>query len=85
VLDKGTCVFCENGPNSQNNLQEFRTLGADANVRLMVADLNDTAIEARIAAGDLIAIEAKYHLKCLVNLRNRHRALLRHKYSHSNY
>ena len=32
---------------------------------------------ARISGGDMIAIEAKYHLSCLTKLRNRHRSFQR--------
>ncbi|MGH0153333.1 UNVERIFIED_CONTAM: hypothetical protein FKN15_028536 [Acipenser sinensis] len=34
-------------------------------------ELQDTALLARLAPGDMIALEAKYHLKCLVKLCNR--------------
>lgn len=55
---------------------------ADTNIRAMVTELQDTSLLARIVdVGDLIAREAKYHLKCLVNLRNRYRSHLR-KSSH---
>ncbi|XP_050705405.1 glutamate receptor U1-like [Eriocheir sinensis] len=36
----------------------------------MVTELQDTELLSRMASGDLIAIEAKYHLKCLTSLRN---------------
>jgi len=39
----------------------------------MITELKDT----RIIGGDLIAIEAKYHLTRLVKLRNQHRGLAR--------
>ena len=39
----------------------------------MATELQDTQLLSRIAAGDVIAIEAKYHLSCLVKLRNRYR------------
>ena len=40
----------------------------------MATDLQDTALLAKISGGDRIAIEAKYHLSCLIELRNRHRS-----------
>ena len=43
----------------------------------MITELNDAQLLTRIIGGDLIAIEAKYHLKCQVNLRNRYRSLIR--------
>ena len=33
----------------------------------MVTELNDAQLLARIVGGDLIAMEVKYHLKCMVN------------------
>ena len=43
----------------------------------MARDLQDASLLAKIEGGDLIALEAKYHLSCLVKLRNRHRSYLR--------
>lgn len=43
----------------------------------MITTLQDTLLLAQIEGGDLIAKEVKYHLKCLVNLRNRYRSLSR--------
>ncbi|KAG5875929.1 hypothetical protein JTB14_017497 [Gonioctena quinquepunctata] len=43
----------------------------------MITELNDTQLMTRIIGGDLIAKEAKYHLACLVQLRNRYRSLTR--------
>ena len=37
--------------------------------------LHDTVLLAKLAAGDMIAIDAKYHPKCLVSLYNRVRKL----------
>ena len=44
----------------------------DASLRTMINEMPDKQLLARIVGGDLIAIDAKYHLKCLTNLRNRH-------------
>ena len=44
----------------------------------MARDLQEGNVLTRIeGAGDLIALEAKYHLACLTGLRNRHRSLIR--------
>ena len=43
----------------------------------MATDLQDFEIMARICGGEMIAIEAKYHLSCLTKLRNRHRSFQR--------
>ena len=38
-------------------------------------ELEDTAALAKLKEGDMVAIEAKYHIKCLVGFYNKHRAL----------
>ena len=43
----------------------------------MVTDLQDSELLSRMATGDLIAIDAMYHRKCFIALRNRHRAYIR--------
>ncbi len=53
------------------------TFDADANIREMIVALQDTQLLAKIDGGDLIAKEVKYHLKCLVTLKNRYRSYKR--------
>ena len=36
----------------------------------MATDLQDTALLAKLEGGDLIALDANYHLACLSQLRN---------------
>ena len=43
----------------------FSTFDTDSNMQTMITELQDVYLFARIDGGDLIAIEAKYHLKCL--------------------
>ncbi len=74
LLDKSKCIFCEEG---SDKLHQFCTLKSDTSVRIMARDLQDASLLAKIEGGDLIALEAKYHLSCLVKLRNRHRSYLR--------
>ena len=71
-------MFCEKGK-QEGELHQIFTLDADSNVRTMVTvtELNDAQLLARIVGGDLIVMEVKYHLKCMVNLRNRYRSLVR--------
>ena len=72
--EKNTCIFCGD---ESGVLHEFRTLDADYRIRSMATDLQDTALLAKLEGGDLIALDAKYHLACLTQLRNRYRSLLR--------
>ena len=53
------------------------TLEVDEKVRKMAIDLQDSALLKHLGGGDMIAIEAKYHKKCMTNLTYRHRAFLR--------
>ncbi len=43
----------------------------------MATDLQDTALLSTIGCGDLVALDAKYHLACFAGLRNRHRSFIR--------
>lgn len=58
--------FCED---ASGRLHQFSTLQSDASVWCMAKDLQDVALLAKIEGGDLIALEAKYHLSCLATLR----------------
>ena len=68
------CVFCNE---KVGVLHSFSTIEADRNLCRIVTDLQDFELLAKISGGDLIAIEAKYHMKCLTNLRNKHRSFQR--------
>ena len=72
-MDIQNCFFCEEGY-EEGDLHQVLTFDADINMRSMITELQDTKLLARIVGGDLIAMEAKYHLKCLVNLRNCYRS-----------
>ena len=45
----------------------------------MAVEMQDTAFLAKISGGDLIAIEAKYHINCLVAFQNCYRSHQRQK------
>ena len=67
-----TCFFC-NDPAGSASLHNASTYNVDTNVRRAALDVGDTALLAKLAAGDMIAIEAKYHQHCLRALYNRAR------------
>lgn len=69
--EKFACILCGE---ETGTVHEFRTFNADANIRKMAIELEDTALLARLEGR---ALEAKYHLACLTKLRNHHRSLLR--------
>ena len=72
-MKKMACLFCQQDGGGLQ-LHEFKTLEADKTLRQMATDLQETELMARIEGGDLVALEAKYHLECLTALRNRHRS-----------
>ena len=72
LLSKEVCLFCSHS----GDLHEVMTLEVDEKVRQMATNLQDSALLKQLAGGDMIAIEAKYHKKCMTNLTNRHRAFL---------
>ena len=73
------CVFsCEKGAREDDgDLRQVSTFETDANVRTIITELNDSRLLVRKIGGDLIAIGAKYHLKCLIELKNRYRSHVR--------
>ena len=72
-LNAEKCIFCEQ-EHEIEQLSSVQTFEQDSNIRTMATDLQDVEIMARISGGDLMAIEAKYHLSFLTKLRNRHRS-----------
>ena len=76
ALDVEKCLFCEKGK-EEGVFYEVSTFDADHNIRAMITELGETKLMTRMAGGDLIASEAKYHLQCLVKLRNQYRSLSR--------
>ena len=70
------CIFCVKG-REEGDLHQVSTFDADSNARTMITVLQDTKLPSHIDGGDLIAKEAKYHLKCLTSLRNRYRSHFR--------
>ncbi|MES9880446.1 MAG: hypothetical protein ABW185_06135, partial [Sedimenticola sp.] len=52
-------------------LREASTFDIDLRVRECAHELQDTQLLAKLAPGDMIALEAKYHAKCIVALYNK--------------
>jgi hypothetical protein len=73
LLAEATCFFCDEHAGSEG-LHEASTYDVDSNVRRCALELEDTTRLTKLAPRDMIAIEAKYHRKCLVKLYNRARA-----------
>ena len=66
------CFFCNESAGSAS-LHNASTYIVDTNVGRAVLDVGDTALLAKLAARDMIAIEAKYNQNCLRSLYNRAR------------
>ena len=69
------CIFCKK--DSDEILHEFTSLAVDKKIRDMAKELEDFELLSRISGGDLVAIEAQYHIGCLTKFRNSHRSLKR--------
>ena len=64
-----TCFFFQQ-PGGTDGLHDVATFQADKRVRSCATLLGDTELLGRLSAGDMVALEAKYHTKCLLGLYN---------------
>ena len=62
------CLFCEEPAEDGNRLRKCATLQMDSKVRKCAHILRDENLLRKISAGDLIAIDACYHINCLANM-----------------
>ncbi len=72
-LTEAVCFLC-NQPAGSDVLHRACTHDIDVKVRKCAMELGDTDLLAKLAPGDMVALEAKYHTKCLTNLYNTARA-----------
>jgi len=63
------CLLCEQ-PALPGTLRNDSTFDLDQKVHACAVELNDKGLLVKLASGDLISQEAKYHSKCLVSLYN---------------
>jgi len=73
------CFFCDL-PAEQQPLHAVTTFDLDARVKECAAVLGDNHLLAKLAVGDMIALEAKYHSHCLAQFYNRRRSFEREQY-----
>ena len=64
------CIFCDN-PACSVGLHKASTFVVDFKVRTFVTELCDTKLVAKLDCGDMVAIDAQYHAKCLAKLYKR--------------
>ena len=72
-LKDAVCLFCDK-PAGFEGLHNASTCDIDRKVRQYALELNDTALLAKLAPADMIALEAKYYTRCLAALYNKARA-----------
>ena len=75
-----SCIFCNTNSAS---LHSCSTIELDNELKQMALELQDSQLMSRISGGDIIAIEAKYHINCLVSYKNRYRSMRRAHVSES--
>ena len=71
-LDEDRCFFYDE-PASSACLHSASTYDIDRKVRKCALELEDTFLLSKLAPGDMISLEEKYHGRCLVGLYNRAR------------
>ena len=49
----------------------------DVSVNVMAIQMSDTSLLGKLASGDLVVLEAKYHFTCLTKNRNQCRSHIR--------
>ena len=66
TTNDASCFFC--GESGTETLHGVATYQVDTRVRKCAAQVGDDGLLARLSMGDMVALEAKYHSKCLLAL-----------------
>lgn len=74
-LMENICFLCNKGPLWNQPLTNVATMGLDKYIREKKTLINNTKLHALMEGTDLIALEGKYHVRCMVNLRNKVRSV----------
>ena len=61
------CFFCGKQAEGEDSLHRASTLELDARVRHCALQLQDKPLLAKLSAGDMVAQDAEYHVKCTRN------------------
>ena len=70
---KTVCFFCGANHRKQK-LHQCLTLEVHQKVKRIAKELGDTNILSRLCEGDMVALGARYHLKCLAGFYNQYRS-----------
>ena len=65
------CFFC--GEFSKD-MHKCQTLELNQKVRDIATEMGDKQVLAKLSQGDMVAADAKYHLRCLVHFKNKYRS-----------
>ena len=68
-IPKVECFFCEE-EDDISNLQKGMTKRLNEHLNQCARTLNDGKLLAKLNGGDVVALEVKYHLRCLQKLYN---------------
>ncbi len=68
-LDESSCFFCGQGAGT-DGLHDVTTLQVYKHVRECAKLTGNTMLLGKLSLGDMVALEAKYHSKCLLALYN---------------
>ena len=66
-----SCIICDQPGGKKINLYKASTLGIDNKVRASAETLCDKDLIRKLSSGDMVAIDAHYHLTCLADLYRR--------------
>ena len=77
-IDK--CFFCDDIKDT-DTLHDCQTLYLDMRIRKIAQDMSDSKLLSKLAEGDMVATEAKYHRSCLIDLYNKYRDFKRRKFT----
>lgn len=72
MVEEASCFFCAQVAGT-DGLHEVTTFQVDKHVRECAQLTGDNMLLAKLSLGDMVALEAKYHTKCLLALYNRAR------------
>ena len=74
------CFFCDKCTGeSKEPLHSVSTMDMDNRIRQIALDLQEESLLAKLSAGDMVALEAKYHKSCLTSICNRARSSRSHE------
>jgi len=67
---KNTCFFCDQPETKEQPLHDAMMPKVTARVKRCAIKLQDEKLIGKLSSGDLVALDARYHAKCLVKLYN---------------